>query len=372
MAQVSALQKQRPNTAGAVQLNAHVTAELSGELRLTTINGNAAVRGLHLGGQNYGDLTATATTSGQAVNYNLTSNFAGSNIHIDGNTQLARDYPTTARANFGNLPVQRLLAVADRNDIPLKGMLSGSASFMGTIDKPQGSADLTLLNASLYDNAVDRIHLTAQYDQAPGNLQFHLDPTTIDLTRMKTLAEKLPGLTGTVHLNAAGTAQIRSSEPRVLVRDLSGNLTTSGLAMNGKSLGDLTLAANTAGGKTNFTLTSGMAGASIEGRGSVQLATDYPADAQVTFKNVNWARLGPLLGYNAGEGRGFEAAADGQVSLDGPLLNTQQLHASIQVTRLEVSGAASSFRKTNRLVLQNQGPIAGRWTMEHSKSKALT
>ena len=358
LAQVSALQKQRPNTAGAVQLNAHVTAELSGELRLTTINGNAAVRGLHLGGQNYGDLTATATTSGQAVNYNLTSNFAGSNIHIDGNTQLARDYPTTARANFGNLPVQRLLAVADRNDIPLKGMLSGSASFMGTIDKPQGSADLTLLSASLYDNAVDRIHLTAQYDQAPGNLQFHLDPTTIDLTRMKTMAEKLPGLTGTVQLNAAGTAEIRSSEPRVLVRDISGNLKTSGLAMNGKSLGDLTFAANTVAGKTNFTLTSGMAGASIEGRGSVQLATDYPADAQVTFKNVDWARLGPLLGYNAGEGRGFEAAADGQASLNGPLLNTHQLHGSIQVTRLEVSGAASSFRKTNTLVLQNQGPIA--------------
>jgi translocation and assembly module TamB len=127
--------------------------------------------------------------------------------------------------------------------------------------------------------------------------------------------------------------------------------------MNGKSLGDLTLAADTSGGRTNFTLHSGIARASIEGRGSVQLADDYPADVQVTFKNVTWARLGPLLGYETGEGRGFEAAGEGQVSVSGPLTNIEQLRGSAEVTRLEVSGAASSFRKTNAMLLQNQGPI---------------
>jgi translocation and assembly module TamB len=245
--------------------------------------------------------------------------------------------------------VERLLAIADRHDIRVKGVLSGTANFSGTIGNPRGSADLTLAKASIYDNQVDRVHLTAQYDHSPGNLQFHLDPTTVDLA--------VSGLAGRLELSASASAEIRSTEPRILVRDLSGNLKTTGLAMNGKSLGDLTLAAETSSGRTNFTLDSGIAGASIEGRGSVQLANDYPTDAQVTFKNLTWARLGPLLGYETGEGRGFEAAGEGQVSVSGPLMNLEQLRGSVQMTRLEVSGAASSFRKTNTMLLQNQGPI---------------
>jgi translocation and assembly module TamB len=394
LAQLNAIQKERPKTAGTIQVHASVAANLSGQIQLTNIDGNASVSGLQSEGQNYGDFTATATTSGQTVNYNLTSNFAGSNIHIDGSTQLTHDYPTTARANLGNLPVQRVLAVADRKDIPIKGLLSGTANFSGTIDNPQGSADLTLANGTIYDDAVSRVHarlnyqsqtidlpqlevvsgssrldLTAHYDHPAGNfesgnLQFRLDTSSIDLAHIKTPVEERPGLGGTLQVNVSGAAQVRATEPRILVRDVSGNIKTTGLALNGNDLGDLTLTANTQGGRTNFTLNSGMAGASIEGRGSVQLTNEYPTDAQVTFKNMAWSRLGPLLGYDAREGRGFEAAGDGQVSVNGPLLNTRQLRGSVQVTRLEVSGASSVFRKGNTMLIHNQGPISA--TLDHA------
>ncbi len=400
LAQLRELQKRWPNTAGSIQVHANVTGTLSGQFQLTGVNGNASLSGLQLEGQNYGDLTANATTSGQSVNYNLASNFAGSTIRIDGVTLLTRDYPTAARASLSNLPVQRLLAVADRTDIPVKGLLSGTANISGTIGNPQGSADLTLANGTIYDDAVDRVHarvnyqpqsidvpqlelvsgpsrvdLTAHYDHPAGNLesgdlQFHLDTSSIDLARIKTLAEHQPGLSGALQVNASGAAQVRSAEPRILVRDLNGNLKSMGLAFNGKNLGDLALAANTSGGRTNFTLNSGIAGASIEGHGSVQLANDYPTDAQLTFKNVTWDGVGPLLGYRAGEGRGFEAAVEGEVKVNGPLLNSQhvldpqQMRGSIQVTRFEMSGAPSVFRKANRIVLQNQGPIAA--TLDHA------
>ena len=86
---------------------------------------------------------------------------------------------------------------------------------------------------------------------------------------------------------------------------MSGNLKTTGLALNGKNLGDLTLAANTSGGRTNFTLNSGIAGASIEGHGSVQLANDYPTDAQVTFKNVTLGRAAAPVGIRHRRGPRF-------------------------------------------------------------------
>ncbi len=388
LAQISELRKQLPNSAGVIEVNANVTANVAKQFQLTSVNGNASVRGLQLEGQSYGDLTANATTSGQSVNYNLTSDFAGSNINVNGSTQLTRDYPTTARANLSNLPVQRLLSVADRTDIPVKGLLSGTANFTGTLSNPQGSADLTLANATIFDDAVNRVHarvtyqpqsidvpqlelvsgpsrldLSARYDHPAGNfqsgsLQFYLDTNGIDLARVKTLAETRPGFSGTLQMNATGAAQIQQAEPRILVRDLSGNLKSTGLAVNGKNLGDLSLAANTANGRTNFTLNSSIADASVEGHGSVQLANDYPTDALLTFKNVTWNGLRPLLGYGIGEGRAFDAAADGQVSVNGPLLNAQKLRGSVEVTRLEVNGTSSAFQKAAPLALKNQGPIA--------------
>ncbi len=397
LAQLNALQKRRPNTTGVVEIDAKVTGNWSGQFQLTSVNGKASVRGFQSEGQNYGDLTATASTGGQSVNYNVTSNFAGSNINVTGNTQLTPSYQTMARANLGNLPVQRVLALADRTDVPIKGLLSGTANFSGTISNPQGSADLTLANGMIFDDAVNRVHLrvdyqpqsidvpqlelvagpsrldlTAHYDHPPGNfesgnVQFHVDTNGIDLARIKTLAEQRPGLGGTLQLNATGKAQVRMPEPRILLSDLGGNLKTTGLTMNGRSLGDLTLAANTSGGRTNFTLNSGVAGATIDGHGSVQLANNYPTEAQLAFKNVTWAGIGPLLGYQAGEGRGFEAAGDGQVTVNGPLANAEQLRGSIQVTRLELRGASSVFRTAHPVLLQNQGPIAA--TLERGALK---
>ena len=78
LAQIRNVQKQRPNTGGQVQLNADLTGSLSEikrggqpqtEFLLASVNGDASGRALRLDGQTYGDLTATARTSGSAVTY---------------------------------------------------------------------------------------------------------------------------------------------------------------------------------------------------------------------------------------------------------------------------------------------------------------
>jgi translocation and assembly module TamB len=392
LAQLTALQKQRPHTSGIVQLTASLAGNLSdaksSPFQLTSVDGNASVHGLQSEGQNYGDLTATAKTSGQSVSYNLTSNFAGSNISVTGDTQLLSDYPTTARATLANLSIERVLAIAHRTDIPMRGMLSGTADFNGTAANPQGSADFNLSKASLYDDAVDRLHarfsylprsidlaqleivsgpsridLSAHYDHPAGdiesgNLQFYIDPSSINLARVKTVTDRSPGLAGTVQIDARGAAQIRPSEPRIMVSELNANIKAAGLATNGGSLGDLTLTANTASGRVNLALDSNLAGASLEGRGAIQLASGYPTTAQLTFKNVTWTRLAPLLGSSSVAPQGFEAAADGEASVNGQLTDAQQLRGSFQLTRLQLSSNSSLLRKAGSVLLQNQGPIS--------------
>ena len=397
LAQVNQLQKQRPNTAGSIQVQANVAGNVSNGFDLSSVNGDLSVRGLRSEGQAYGDLMATAATVEQTVNYNLTSDFAGSNIVISGHTKLAPGYPTTARANLANLPIQRVLAVANRSSIPVKGLLSGTATFDGTAANPQGSADFTLVNGSIYDDSVNRLQahviyqprsinisqlelvsgpsrlaLSARYDHPAGDLRsgsvrFEANSNRIELARIKTLAEQRPGLAGSLRLDLSGAAQIRPNGAPPLIQDLNGNLDASDLAVSGKKLGDLNLAAKTAGGRLNIALDSNLAGASIEGRGNLQLANDYLSTAQLKFNNVTWAGLRPLVAPSFADSLEFEAMADGQVSVNGPLTNVQQLNGSVQVTRLDISGVPSLFSKTSHVLLQNQGPISA--TLDRGRLK---
>ncbi len=73
-------------------------------------------------GKPLGDLTATANTipnttantTGTALRYDITSDFAGSTMRINGQTDLNGDHRTTASAAISNLPMDRVLAIAGR------------------------------------------------------------------------------------------------------------------------------------------------------------------------------------------------------------------------------------------------------------------
>ena len=230
LAQISALQKQQPNTAGTAQMNLDVTGILSEPFILTTVNGDAAVRGLRIRGRNYGDLTADARTSGKNLTYHVNSDFSGSTIRVNGTTQLVADYPTTADATLRNVDIAPFLTLV-QEDIPALGTLSGTAHVSGTVENPQGNADLDLANAVVYDEPFDhvrlratyladtidvpqfevvtgpsRIGLTAHYVHQPddlesGKLQFRINAGTIDLARIRNLQKIRPGIGGHLQIS---------------------------------------------------------------------------------------------------------------------------------------------------------------------------
>ena len=93
--------------------------QVAGDVQLTALNANAGVRGLEMEGKRLGDLTATAATAGQTVEYNVNSDFAGSTIHVNGRSLLTGNHDTTARAQIANLPIDRVLAVMGQRDLPV-------------------------------------------------------------------------------------------------------------------------------------------------------------------------------------------------------------------------------------------------------------
>jgi translocation and assembly module TamB len=392
LAQFQSLLKQRPGLAGTAQVNGTLAANVidakgQTEVRVTSVNGDASVRGLRADGQNYGDLTAMARTTGNTVDYRVNSDFAGSTIKVSGATTLAPEYPTNATASISNLPVERALALANRTDIKAKGNLSGDATFHGTLNNPQGTADVNLTKAVLQDEPIDRIqarlaltpttvdipalditagsnHISGSGDYThkagdyeDGALRFRLADSTLSLASVHTVQQFRPGIAGVVRLSADAAATVKKSShgPEFLLSSVNANVNASGLKMNGTDFGDLRFAASTRADRLDYKLDSDLAKSKIAGSGETVLRTGYPTTAHLTFANVRYSNLLPLLGSTTVTPE-FDALAEGQADINGPLQPADQLGGRLQLTRLEVTSAPRATG-TAPLTIRNQGPI---------------
>ena len=164
LAQFQSLVKDRPGLRGVLTLNADATGQVAGDVQLTALNANAAVRGLEMEGKRLGDLTATAATAGQTIQYNVNSDFAGSTIHVNGRSLLTGKHETTASAQIANLPIDRVLAVAGRRDLPVSGTLALNGDVSGTLDAPQANLNLTVANGKAYDEPFSRLQGNIAYN----------------------------------------------------------------------------------------------------------------------------------------------------------------------------------------------------------------
>ena len=390
------IQKWRPQTAGVLQLDADLRGDLrdsrsqgpaSPEFQPVSIALNASGRGLQFDGQKYGDFQVRAQTSGQTVSYTAASNFAGARIQLRGGTQIAAGYPTNAEASIGGLPIDRVVQLA-RANLPVQGMLAANIHFAGSLERPEGSVDATVNRGIVFGQPIDRvrarvnyqtgsidvpeleirsgpsdIELAANYNHPPdgfrsGDLQLEVKKGQVDLARLQFVQRLRPGLEGMVRLAGGGRAAVRSGNRPVTPRELNFNLMGSGLAINGKSLGSVSFDARSTGGPVEFALDSTLAGAAIHGRGHAEVAGDYPVQAQMTFQNVAWQQLAPLFSAANAAPSGFDAVTDGSITINGPILRSNQLNGSFQLTRLQFSGTPPATPAGRAIFIQNEGPVA--------------
>jgi translocation and assembly module TamB len=388
LAQLHTLRKQAPNTAGRIELTADAVGNLNNsEFLLTSIQASASAREVTYEGQSYGDLQLQARTNGNTAILNVTSDLAGSNIRVQGTTQLVRGYPTTADAQVNGLRIERVLTLVHRTDIPAKGTLAVNARVRGTLQSPEGEATLDLTNAAAYNEPIDRLHarltylsqrielpelevasgpshiaLSGSFDHPAGSfdtgdVQFRITNTNIELARLHTLQQMSPRLSGSVRLSADGSVALASASPRILVTAINTDLTASNLAANGINPGNLKLAAHTnSAHQVDFTLQSTLAGSTIQANGNGQLGGNYPINAELSFNDIRWTRLAPLIGgASVSTPPAFDATAEGKVCVNGPVLRTDQLHGSLELVKLAVQTLPKPG-EGRPITLQNQGP----------------
>jgi autotransporter translocation and assembly factor TamB len=366
LAQFQNLVKQRPGLRGVLTLNADAAARIQPgpagtELQIETLQANTTAHGLEMQGKALGDFTATADTAGRTVRYNVNSDFGGSSIKVSGESALDGNHQTTATAAIANLPVDRVLAIAGRTDLPVRGTLALNGKLSGTIEDPHANVSLTVTNAKAYDEPFDRLQATVNYDHSTidlpqfridegpsyveltaafthpagdiedGQVRFHVRSNTIQAARIHAIQEREPGLDGTLQVAADGAATLhRNAAP--LISTLDANISARGLTVNKKPVGDLTASAATSGNAVNFNLNSDFAGSSIRGTGRLSVGGDYPLAAQVAFSNVTYSGLSHLLQDTA---QPFDASMEGRVEVSGPITNTAALRGALRLTKLE-------------------------------------
>jgi translocation and assembly module TamB len=362
LATIATLVKERPGLRGVVTLNSDGSLNIQpARSEITDLHANVAAHNLAMEGHDLGDLTATANSAGSVVRYDVNSNFAGSTIRVNGQSAIAGEHETTATASIANLPIDQVLAVVGRRDLEVTGILAANAQLSGTLNAPQGSGDISITKGSAYQEPFDRLQTTIRYtsqlidvpdfrvqagsasidlaasfshpanDFERGDVRFRVRSNNVQLARFHTVQQAKPGLDGLVQLAADGAATLRPNAAP-LFSTLDANLAAKGVTIDKKPLGDLTATAQTQGGEVAFNLTSDLGHSDIRGTGRLQLAGDYPINAQVQFSKVTYSGFSDLL---TGPKQPFDATLEGRADISGPLERTDALRGRVELSKLE-------------------------------------
>jgi translocation and assembly module TamB len=355
---------------GTLQLTADAAAAIrnvngQSSVSVSNVNADMAARALRLRKEDAGDITLAARTSNGRVIYQLTSNFAGSNMAVNGQTVLASDYPTTATASIQNLSLHKTLEIAGYPLEPVAGILSADAHVSGTIRSPQADAAFSLKNVEAYKEKANRIGGSLRYSNnlvdipsievdAPagtvtlagsfahaadqfsaGTVNLMVKAPRLDLAKVEHIREQEPTLGGVAKLNLdlSGDLVQGQSVPFLLKR-LNADLAANGLELNNRDLGSAGLNASTTNSTLTYRFDSNLAESRVHAEGTSQLTGKYPTRARLTFGNISYAKIEPFIADDPNIPPAFDTAVEGEASVDGPLLDQDALTARLELTKL--------------------------------------
>ncbi|HXS98253.1 MAG TPA: translocation/assembly module TamB domain-containing protein [Candidatus Limnocylindrales bacterium] len=150
---IHAAAQAQPGLAGTLQVVAQGAATLhkNGDPVIQNLNANISAHNISRNKTQFGDLTLTASTRGNAVDFNLNSDLAHSNIRGNGELRLTAGYPVNAQLNFSGLTYQGLAPLISTNPAePFDASLAGQLTVSGPVehtDALTGTLQLTRLEA---------------------------------------------------------------------------------------------------------------------------------------------------------------------------------------------------------------------------------
>jgi translocation and assembly module TamB len=300
--------------------------------------------------------------------------------------------PIAASARVRNVDMKELLAAAKAGDVPVTGVLTGSAQVAGSIGRPIATGDVELVKGSLYEEPFDafrvhatysdrkldlqggeilagpsRVQLAATYEHTAagidsGRLKFNISSNEMPVERFETLRKARPGARGTVQATARGDLEFQPpSNGRINLRiaDMHADINARGLQVTGQALGDAHLTADSQGQVLRTRLESDFANSTIRGDGSWRLEGDYPGSATITFARLDFEQLRQWVApTQPGAVARLTGSAEGELKIEGPALKPDAMKAELRLPKFQLGAKPDpGTPAAAALAIQNDGDL---------------
>lgn len=281
-------------------------------------------------------------------------------IDVSGRVGLEGDSPALAlNARAEAISLDDVMAALGRED-PLTGELTILADIGGTVDNPQGRAEVSVSELNAYQEAFGDLNLTATLAdglatieqlqlQKPngGNLRatgsyrledgfYTLDATSSDLTLEGFVLPSGEVVTGALDLKASGEGTVE--EPQ-----LNATLSARELVYDETELGDIEAAANVAGGQAELTMNAPKFAASLEA--TAGLEAPQPADIRLSIDGFDLA----TLGIEGRDGDPIQGRIAGVITAQGPIEDPEAMTVQTDFSELRI--------ETGGVEVRNEGPL---------------
>jgi translocation and assembly module TamB len=370
---------------------------VTGNLETPVIAGRVRVTGAEYKGENFDGFEADAEISADTFHVR---NASASHGPLRAQFQLdlgihnweAHDETTfVATATARNAPLAELAQLLDIPELPLTATTAGSAEITGTVGEPVVAGDFTLTAGKLQDEPFDRFtgHLTyntrvieitggqlsagakrvslkASYTHEPeiyrrGRIHFDGSTNAMPLNEIRELIAEYPSARGSLQATGSGDIDVApDSQGNASYRltKVDGDITAHNLQLTDLAFGDARLNIASEGPVARARFESSMANSQIHGSGEWRLDGDYRGTATVDFSKVDLARLRNWIQpASAAQPDSFAGSAQGQLRIDGPLLQLKNLKAQLTIPDFHLGPPAGSGLPEGAGTLQNSGPI---------------
>jgi len=289
-------------------------------------------------------------------------------VKLDGGVGLVAwnispESPIHLRVDAENLDSMQIATLADL-PLLLRGELSGDAEFSGTAGKPESQGTVHLSNGAIEGHAFDSAtsfvqfkdgravfknlqmehggsHLSGAgaYDFSANTLQLNVTGTNFDLTEFSPLEKSRIHVGGKLDFTAeaSGSTTRPSVNAHLHLRDVT---------LNEETAGNYLVDAVTQGPDLRLTGRSDFQNAELTIDGNVHLRELWPARINFHFIRLDVDSF--LESYLHGHITGHSAVA-GDLVLDGPLRNPQQLRLTGNLTDF--------YADIEKVKIRNDGPL---------------
>lgn len=389
----------------AANLPAKLTGSLvfdgtvSGNIDNPMISGHTKITGIVFEGENFDSLEGDADVSPAGVRMR---NAAVAQGPMRSQFQFALgmhdwkwddDSPLSGIGTLRGGTVDDLAKLLELKTLPITGGAAGNAQLSGNIGDPHVSADFQLTGGTLSDEPFDRFtghlnynagfieltagqvnagngqasvsaayrHAVGQFDT--GHLQLRVTTNARPLEQIRTIQKEYPDLRGTVQFTADGELDISparagSDIPQFHITAVNADITAHGLHFSDQAVGETHITVASHGNIVRAHVDSNAASAQLHGDGEWSLEGDYPGTATITFDKLDLVRLRAWLEpATTATPSPFIGSLEGQLRIDGPLLQPQALKAQLSIPQFEIGPAPDSDLPTAKLALHNAGPI---------------